>query len=186
MKHSARMPRTAGLRTLTELSTEMTKAGLDPSRIEERAQMIAKVRGVGVVSKRKRDDDDGDMDVDDEVEGGEEWMEVDEDGDDDDATTPVKRRKSNTGTSVTAKHKPRTNRQLDGLRDESVRILTRCLFRCLIIRHVYSKQTRRSSYGISPSENPTGKPRPERATELSEPKWYLSFCYSASHAPLTL
>lgn len=117
MKHSARMPRTAGLRTLTELSTEMTKAGLDPSRIEERAHMIAKVRGVGVVSKRKRDDD-GDMDVDGEGEGGEEWMEVDEEED----ATPVKRRKSNTGTAVTAKaHQPRTNRQLGGLRDESVR-----------------------------------------------------------------
>ena len=45
MKNRALLPRTAGLRTLSELTSEMTKAGLDPSRIQERAEMLAKVAG---------------------------------------------------------------------------------------------------------------------------------------------
>jgi nucleolar GTP-binding protein len=130
MKNSARLPRTAGLRTLTELSSEMTKAGLDPSKIERRAEMIAKVRGAE--RKRKREQEENEMDVDDDGEEGpdgsngndEEWMDVDGEGGAGGSTTPNKRRKSNTGTSVTKKgkgHQPRTNRQLAGLRDESVR-----------------------------------------------------------------
>ena len=80
MKHNARMPRTAGLKTLSELSTSMKKAGLDPSKIEQRAALIAKARGL----KRKRDGDE-EMDVDgeggSEGEEGGDWMDVDEDGD---------------------------------------------------------------------------------------------------------
>jgi len=100
---------------LTELSTGLTKAGLDPSKIQKRAEMIAKVRGVE--RKRKRDEEESAMDVDDQDgNDDEEWMDVD--GKED--ATPSKRRKSNTGRSVTAKgHKPRTNRQMDGFRDES-------------------------------------------------------------------
>ena len=124
MKHNARLPRTAGLRTLSELSTSLTKAGLDPSRIEQRAELIAKARGLE--RKRKRDEE---MDVDEEGhsgegEGGEEeeggdWMDVDVEGDV--GRSPQKRRKSNTGTTVTAvgKHAPRTNRQTAGMRDQS-------------------------------------------------------------------
>ena len=121
MKHNARLPRTAGLRTLSELSASLTKAGLDPSRIEQRAQLIAKARGLE--GKRKRDEE---MDVDEEEEdeengGGEggDWMDVD--GEEGDERSPPKRRKSNTGTAVAAagKHAPRTNRQMAGMRDQS-------------------------------------------------------------------
>lgn len=124
MKHNARLPRTAGLKSLSELSASLTKAGLDPSRIEQRAELIAKARGLE--RKRKRDEE---MDIDEEGEGGEaedgegeeggDWMDVDGEGDD--GKSPPKRRKSNTGTAVTAagKHAPRTNRQTAGMRDQS-------------------------------------------------------------------
>jgi nucleolar GTP-binding protein len=121
-KNQSRLPRTAGLRTLSELTTEMTKAGLDPSRIQERAEMLAKVQGAA--RKRKREADmDVDMDMgDDAAEGGEdEWMDVD-DGND---ATPSKRAKSNTGAIVPANRKaPRTDRRLAGLRDDGVRYST--------------------------------------------------------------
>jgi hypothetical protein len=115
MKHNARLPRTAGLRTLSELSASLTKAGLDPSNIEQRAQLIAKARGLE--GKRKRDEG---MDVDEEGEDeGGDWMDVD--GEEGEERSPPKRRKSNTGTAVTAagKHAPRTNRQTAGMRDQS-------------------------------------------------------------------
>lgn len=124
MKHNARLPRTAGLKTLSELSASLTKAGLDPGRIEQRAELIAKARGLE--RKRKRDEE---MDVDQEGGSGEDedaegevasdWMDVDGEGDD--GRSPPKRRKSNTGTTVTAagKHAPRTNRQTAGMRDQS-------------------------------------------------------------------
>jgi hypothetical protein len=119
MKHNARLPRTAGLRTLSELSVSLKKAGLDPSKIEQRAALIAKARGLE--SKRKRGeqmdvDEEGEREVEEE-EGGD-WMDVDEE---DDGGSPRKRRKSNTGTVVTStgKHAPRTNRQTAGLRDQT-------------------------------------------------------------------
>ena len=65
MKNRAMLPRTAGLRTLSELTTEMTKAGLDPSRIQERAEMLAKVQGAK--RKRQREEDEAEMDVDEEM-----------------------------------------------------------------------------------------------------------------------
>ena len=122
MKHNARLPRTAGLRTLSELSTSLTKAGLDPSRIEQRAELIAKARGLE--RKRKRDEE---MDIDEDEEDGEDedgdWMDVDGEGGDD-GRSPPKRRRSNTGAAVTAagaagKHAPRTNRQMAGMRDQA-------------------------------------------------------------------
>lgn len=114
MKNAARLPRTAGLKTLSELSEGLTKAGLDPSRIEARAAMIAKAQG----AKRKRSQDTAmDVDEDDDGEDGD-WMDVDEEG-----GTPQKRAKSNSGTVVMSSRAPRTNRQLAGLRDDAVRIL---------------------------------------------------------------
>jgi hypothetical protein len=124
MKHNARLPRTAGLKTLSELSTSLTKAGLDPSRIEQRAELIAKARGLE--RKRKRDEEmnvdevgDSGEDEDGEGEEGGDWMDVDGEGDA--GRSPPKRRKSNTGTAVTTtgKHAPRTNRQTAGMRDQS-------------------------------------------------------------------
>ena len=122
MKHNARLPRTAGLRTLSELSASLRKAGLDPSKIEQRAALIVKARGLE--RKRKREEE---MDIDEEEgseegerEGGGDWMDVDEEGEDG-GRSPQKRRKSNIGTAVTSagKHAPRTNRQTAGLRDHT-------------------------------------------------------------------
>ncbi|KLO16009.1 GTP binding protein 4 [Schizopora paradoxa] len=117
MKNHARLPRTAGLRTLTELTDSLTKAGLDPSRIQERAEMLAKIQGEAR-RKRKRDDAEGDMEVDGEDAGedGEgEWMDVD-----DEEGSPGKRAKSNTGAVVAknARRLPQSNRQAAGMRDQ--------------------------------------------------------------------
>ncbi|KIJ99844.1 hypothetical protein K443DRAFT_679677 [Laccaria amethystina LaAM-08-1] len=113
-KNQSRLPRTAGLRTLSELTGELTKAGLDPSRIQERAEMLAKVQG----AKRKRaEDEDADMDEDEEEEeegsneGEENWMDVD--GED----SSKKRLKTNSG-GVVNKREPRSHRHLAGMRDE--------------------------------------------------------------------
>ncbi|KAI9456549.1 P-loop containing nucleoside triphosphate hydrolase protein [Lactarius psammicola] len=126
MKNKARLPRTAGLRTITELTTDLTKAGLDPSRVQERAVMIAKMRGGA--RKRRHDEDEGDgMDVDgdddddDEAvsneDGGEaDTMEIDGEDDDD---TPRKRGKANSGAAIARRRAPHSNRQLAGLRDEA-------------------------------------------------------------------
>lgn len=91
----------------------MTKAGLDPSKIEERAAMLAKIQG----AKRKRADEmDVDMDGDDDDEAGEGgWMDVDAED------SPNKRVKGNSGVIVAKDRRaPRTNRQLAGMRDDAV------------------------------------------------------------------
>jgi len=111
-KNQSRLPRTAGLRTLTELTTELTKAGLDPSRIQERAEMLAKLQGAQ--RKRKRDEGDAmDVDMDGEEEGA--WMDVDGQ-----ERTPNKRVKADSGAVVTVNRRdPRSNRQLAGMRDNA-------------------------------------------------------------------
>ncbi|KAG2052008.1 P-loop containing nucleoside triphosphate hydrolase protein [Suillus hirtellus] len=115
MKNQSRLPRTAGLRTLSELTTELKKAGYDPSSIEARARIIAKAQG----AKRKRAEADMDVDMEDgdgDASEGEEgdWMDVDGE-----EQTPNKRVKSNSG-SVIAKHPraPKSNRQFAGMRDQ--------------------------------------------------------------------
>ncbi|OCH88156.1 GTP binding protein 4 [Obba rivulosa] len=114
MKNQAKLPRTAGLRTLSDLTTEMTKAGLNPSRIQQRAELLAKVAG----EKRKRArEEEAEMDVDEEGAGAEDaWMDVDgEEG-----AAPNKRAKANSGAVVAkGKHEPRSNRQLAGMRDDA-------------------------------------------------------------------
>ncbi|OAX40912.1 P-loop containing nucleoside triphosphate hydrolase protein [Rhizopogon vinicolor AM-OR11-026] len=112
-KNQSRLPRTAGLRTLSELTTELKKAGYDPSSIEARAGVLAKAQS----AKRKRMEADMDVDMEDADAGeGEEgdWMDVDGE-----EQTPNKRVKSNSG-GVIAKHAraPKSNRQLAGMRDE--------------------------------------------------------------------
>ena len=181
MKNRAALPRTAGLRTLTELTTEMTKAGLDPSRIQERAEMLAKVQGAK--RKRQREEDEAEMDVDEEMgdesgEGEGEWMDVDGD-----EVPKLKRAKANSGAVIAknARH-PRSNRQLAGLRDEAVSTVRRVYGR-LILRWPFlplSKHRKRSSCGISGRENATCKRAPERATAPSKPKWYAHFCTLAA------
>jgi len=118
VKNRSRLPRTAGLRTLTDLTTDLTKAGLDTSRVEQRAVMLAKVRGAQ--RKRKRDEDGEDMDVDDDADAAEgDWMDVDGD----DAAVPSKRAKGSSGAPIAVgKRVPRSNRQLAGMRDVSVRL----------------------------------------------------------------
>ncbi|KAG6375573.1 P-loop containing nucleoside triphosphate hydrolase protein [Boletus reticuloceps] len=119
-KNQARLPRTAGLRTLSELSTELKKAGYNPSSIEARAGMLAKAQA----TKRKRAETDMDVDVDvDEdmddaepvAEGDEgEWMDVDGE-----EPPSRKRAKSDSGTFIAKSARaPRTNRQLAGMRDD--------------------------------------------------------------------
>ena len=128
MKNRAMLPRTAGLRTLSELTTEMTKAGLDPSRIQERADILAKV--AGAKRKRQREEEEAEMDVDEDADMGEEgvegeWMDVDGE-----EAPKLKRVKGNTGSAIAkgARH-PRSNRQLAGMRDEAVSMMTCLVFR---------------------------------------------------------
>jgi nucleolar GTP-binding protein len=132
IKNKARLPRTAGLRTLTDLTTDLTKAGIDPSRVQERAVMIAKMRGAG--HKRKRDEDgmdvDGDGNGDDE--DGDNWvsegdgedetmMDVDGDEGEEDGTRHKRGKANSGGVIALPKRAPRSNRQLAGMRDEAVR-----------------------------------------------------------------
>ncbi len=126
MKNKARLPRTAGLRTLTDLTSDLTKAGIDPSRVQERAVMIAKMRAAG--RKRKRDEDGMDVDGDDHGEDGDNWVSEGEDetmmnvdGDEGEDGVRHKRGKANSGAVIALRKRvPRSNRQLAGLRDESV------------------------------------------------------------------
>ncbi|KAF7357940.1 Nucleolar GTP-binding protein 1 [Mycena venus] len=106
-KNQSRLPRSAGLATLSQMTAQLTKAGLDPSRIVERAAVIS--------GKRKRDDMD--VDMEDGEAGGEAdaegWMDVDGE---EDAGTPAKRLKTNSG--AVTKREPRGNRALAGMRDQ--------------------------------------------------------------------
>ena len=94
----------------------MTKAGLDPSRIQERAEMLAKVQGAK--RKRKADDEDEDVEMDDGADdgasGSDKGMDVD-----DNESAPTKRVKTNSGRVIN-KRAPRSNRQAAGMRDEGV------------------------------------------------------------------
>lgn len=91
----------------------MTKAGLDPSKIQERAEMLAKVQG----AKRKRNADVEDVEMDDndedDVSGSDKGMDVDDEG------SPAKRVKTNSG-GVINRRAPRSNRHTAGMRDEGV------------------------------------------------------------------
>ncbi|KAJ6516492.1 P-loop containing nucleoside triphosphate hydrolase protein [Mycena sanguinolenta] len=106
-KNQSRLPRSAGLATLSQMTAQLTKAGLDPSRIVERAAVLQ--------GKRKRDDMDVDMDGGDADMGAdaEGWMDVDGD---EDGGTPAKRLKTNSG--AVTKREPRGNRALAGMRDQ--------------------------------------------------------------------
>ncbi|KAH0589703.1 putative nucleolar GTP-binding protein 1 [Termitomyces sp. J132] len=112
-RNQARLPRTAGLRTLSELTTELTKAGLDPSRIQERAAILAKIQG----AKRKRDaDEDVDMNDDEDMEGNGDDDQMDVDGEE----VPKKRAKDNSGAVMAVNRRaPKSDRRLAGLRDET-------------------------------------------------------------------
>ncbi|EJD32469.1 NOG1-domain-containing protein [Auricularia subglabra TFB-10046 SS5] len=69
-KNRTALPRTAGMRTMSEMAEKLTAAGIDPSRLQERAKMLAKARGAQAGEKRKRHDDvDEGMEVDGDEEG---------------------------------------------------------------------------------------------------------------------
>lgn len=114
MKNAARLPRTAGLRTLSDLSTELAKAGYDPSRIQARAELIAKVQGL----KRKRAEESR-MDVDEDIDSDDDVDRMDVDGEE----MPMQKRTKSEKTDAVVLHSraPRKNRQLAGLRDDQVR-----------------------------------------------------------------
>lgn len=142
----------------------MTKAGLDPSRIQERATVLAKVAG----AKRKRAEE-AEMDVDDD--------DMENDGEDDDGMdvdgeekASAKRVKGNSGAVVAIDRRaPKTNRQFAGLRDEGVSLSVKLYdTACSCIS---SKHPRRSSYGILDSGRETNLPRLERAIVQSKSKW---------------
>ncbi len=93
----------------------MTKVGYDASKIQQRAEMIAKVQGAKRKWDETEDDDDEEMEL---AEGGDDaegagWMDVDEEG------APTKKVKTNSG-GVISKREPKTNRQMAGLRDKGV------------------------------------------------------------------
>lgn len=100
---------------------------MDPSRIQERAELLAKLQGAKRKRKRDDDDDEDDMDVDGEVKGSENdeaWEDSDKMDVDDTEGPSGKRVKTNTG-AVVAKRMPRSNRSLAGLRDD---VVSQCLF----------------------------------------------------------
>ncbi|KAG8943730.1 Nucleolar GTP-binding protein 1 [Tulasnella sp. 424] len=102
------LPRGKAPRSLSSLTQALTKAGYDPSKIEERAILLAKAAG----AKRKRDEEEEGMEVDEQDE--EDWeddseMEVDED-------TPRKKLRTEKGSRVVAvDRRARTDRSLAGL-----------------------------------------------------------------------
>ncbi|KZV89387.1 GTP binding protein 4 [Exidia glandulosa HHB12029] len=116
-KNRTNLPRTAGMRTISEMAESLTAAGLDPSRLQERAAMLAKARG----AKRKREGAEGmdvdaeDMSGDEDTYGDDAGMEVD--GEED---TPRKRAKANSGAALatTRAARIRTNRLRAGMADE--------------------------------------------------------------------
>ena len=135
MKNQARLPRTAGLRTLTEMTTELKKAGFDPSSLQTRAEMLAKIQS----AKRKRARDDEDEEMNDMSDDGSEAGDgMDVDGE----TSPAKRLKTNSG-GVVDRRMARTNRLTAGMRDESVRL---SLYKCwsTVLKHYSFSAIRQS------------------------------------------
>lgn len=174
MKNRAQMPRTAGLRTMSEMAAELTKAGLDPSRIQDRAEVLAKA--AGAKRKREREEDEERMDVDGEEGESEEdedaWMDVDGNG------APTKRAKGNSGAIVAKGRQPRSNRQYAGMRDQAVsgpRSL-RFVCSCSLCRDSpCSKRQKRSSCGTWGSGSAIIMRRRARPIVRSRPRWYVPY-----------
>ncbi|KZS98317.1 GTP binding protein 4 [Sistotremastrum niveocremeum HHB9708] len=114
LKNGPRMPRTGQLRTMSEMSQRLTAAGLDPSRIEERAAILAKAKTAA--NKRKREEEEANMEVDGSDDDGDEadWMDVDNQ-----PGSAKKKIKTNTGVAVVNNKLPKSNRYVSGLRDEA-------------------------------------------------------------------
>jgi len=171
-KNQARLPRTAGLRTLTELTTELTKAGLDPSRIQERAAILAKLQG----EKRKRErEEDVEMDdgVDEDGDEGLDWMDVDGE-----EAPPLKKRvKGNSGAVVaTDRRGPKTDRRVAGMRDQAVCRFVFCVVEDgmnKVLGFVFSKRVVLSSFAILGKDLAICWRRLEREIVISRQKWFV-------------
>lgn len=174
-KNQAHLPRTAGLRTLSELSTGLKKAGYDPSSIEARAGMLAKVQA----AKRKRAETDMDVDMDDAEEADEgdegEWMDVDGE------EPPTSKRARGNSGAVIAKNSraPRTNRQLAGMRDDQVNHFHLYPDMIVLIRYVTSKHPKPSSCVTWVNASVTCTPKLGRVIVLSGSKrfFFLRMCF---------
>ena len=162
----------------------MTAAGLDPSRIQQRAEILAKAQGAE--RKRKRDEAESVMDVDGQGEGeGEEgdWMDVD--GEEAEGTPKKKQRADSGAVTVKRKRVPASNRQLMGMRDAAVSLtlssptqmgVALSLFAYSdIIFH--SKLPKPSNCGIFPKGSVIALRRQARVTAPSKPKWFVVFLY---------
>ncbi|WFD45424.1 Nucleolar GTP-binding protein 1 [Malassezia furfur] len=137
----AQVPRKLQHRTLSQMAENMRAAGIDPSNIEMRAELLAKAKGLVGKRKSRQDSDEEDVAMEDDEEDGEssEAMSVEED----EAPTRKKARaagvkrsaaltrgKSSTtastnrvGGPITARagaaRIPARNRQSEGLRDSA-------------------------------------------------------------------
>ncbi|KAG8905329.1 Nucleolar GTP-binding protein 1 [Tulasnella sp. 403] len=114
------VPRTATTRTLSELSKSLSKAGYDPSRIQERAAILAQVVG----SKRKRREDD-DESMEDAALSDDETSDVDTEAENNDTmlvdrASPSKRLRVNSDSKsaflvTRLDRKAKTNRAVMGM-----------------------------------------------------------------------
>lgn len=169
MKNRPIMPRTAGLVTVSKMAEKLTKAGIDPSRVVERAQLIAKARSAE--RKRKRDEDE-DMDVDEHHQGGEDdWMDVD------DETQPRKRQKIEGGATQAVPHgkrQPKTDRTTIGMRDGSV-CFSLPLSSLIFTDRLHSKSPRQSNYATWASERGICMPKLASLTVRFGLRWYVTY-----------
>ena len=169
-KNAAKLPRTAGLRTITELTTELTKAGYDPSRIEERAALLAKIAGQKN-RKRSRDDDDEDVEMDDE--SGSDGYE-DEEMDVDEARPKAQKRQKTNSGGVINKRVPASDRQLAGLKNEAVSLSLTILLDDGLLNDPSSNFKKHIPCKNSPSGRGMPSPRLERPIAKSKPRWSVT------------
>ena len=110
-KNRTNLPRTAGMRTMSEMAQKLTEAGLDPSRLQERAKLLAKARGV----KRRADGDEEDMEMDGSGgdDDGEDGMSVDGEAD-----VALKQRTKGKSSAPVSRKGPKTDRRLVGMASE--------------------------------------------------------------------
>ena len=131
-----------GNRNFDDMTKELRMAGIDPTKLEERAKALALARGVSLKTqaageKRKRnveaeemelDDGEGDETADITGASGSKWADVSSDDDDmeTDGAMSAKKRKSITGRAIAAaggkttahgKRHPIKNRKTLGMRD---------------------------------------------------------------------
>lgn len=171
-RNQARLPRTAGLRTLTELTDELTKAGLDPSRIQERAERIAKLHAVQRKRKREEDEDGMDMDGEDGEDGEDEGDWEDEGMDVDGEERPSKKKAKTVLGAIVTKRAPRSDRTLVGMRDEAVSLFSFSLLSICLIEHLsFSKLKRLPNYVILDSDLGICMPKLVRVIVLLESRW---------------